>query len=350
MAGKAEKIYSGRELAAFCMQVSLLLKAAVPLYEGLAIMAEDAVMEQEKEMLKNLSLDVELGDPFFTAMEKAGCFPFYVVRMAKLGQQTGTLDQIMEALSDYYEKEYIMMKNIRNAITYPVMMATMLLVVLFVLFTKVMPVFEQVYIQLGVQLSPVSVAASRFGGIFSGIALLLFALVALIAAVAAVAAGAGHAFSWVEKMKDWIKRRNKTMLAVAGRRFTSVLSLTLKSGMELEKGMELAQELVDNSKIAATIKECAAQLQTGTSYFEAMKQTGLFSGFHIQMIKVGTRSGRLDEVMNEISEDYEQQADTSIDNMIARLEPTMVAVLAIVVGLILLSVMLPLAGVLAGIG
>ncbi len=234
--------------------------------------------------------------------------------------------------------------------TYPVLIATMLLVVLFVLFTKIMPVFEQVYIQLGVQLSPVSVAASRFGGIFSGIALLLFALVALAAAAAAIASGAGHAFSWVERLKDWVKRRNKTMLAVAGRRFTSVLALTLKSGLELEKGMDLAQELVDNSKIAATIGECAAQLQAGTSYFEAMKQTGLFSGFHIQMIKVGTRSGRLDEVMNEISEDYEQQADASIDNMIARLEPTMVAVLAVVVGLILLSVMLPLAGVLAGIG
>ena len=235
MAGKADKVYSGRELSAFCMQVSLLLKAAVPLYEGLAIMAEDAATEQEQKMLQELSTDVELGDPFFTALEKAGCFPYYVVRMAKLGQQTGTLDKIMESLSVYYEKEYIMMKNIRNAITYPVMMATMLLVVLFVLFTKVMPVFEQVYAQLGVQLSPVSVAASRFGGIFSGAALALFALAALIAAIAAVASGAGHTFAWVEKLKDMVKRKNKTMLAVAGRRFTSVLSLTLRSGMELDR-------------------------------------------------------------------------------------------------------------------
>ena len=137
---------------------------------------------------------------------------------------------------------------------------------------------------------------------------------------------------------------------VAQRRFTSVLALTLKSGMELEKGMELAEELVNNEKIAKTIHACAEELQVGTPYFEAMKKTGLFSGFHVQMIKIGTRSGRLDDVMADISNDYEQQADTSIDNMIARIEPTMVAVLAIVVGLILLSVMLPLAGVLAGIG
>ena len=81
-----------------------------------------------------------------------------------------------------------------------------------------------------------------------------------------------------------------------------------------------------------------------------MKESGIFSGFHIQMIKVGTRSGHIAEVMKNISEDYEQQADASIDQMISRLEPTMVIVLAVVVGLILLSVMLPLAGVLAGIG
>lgn len=345
-----ESIYSGRELSAFCLQVSLLLKAAVPLDEGLSIMAEDASSEREKKLLKELSEDVELGSPFYVALENAKGFPDYVVKMAKLGQQTGTLDQMMEELSVYYEKEYLMAKNIRNAITYPVMMCAMLLVVLFVLFTRVMPIFEQVYSQLGVQLSPLSLAASRFGGIFSGVALAVFVVLALVVAAAAVASGAGHSFAWAERAREWVKRNNKTALMVAQRRFTSVLALTLKSGMELEKGMELAEELVNNQKIAKTIHECAQELQVGTPYFEAMKKTGLFSGFHVQMIKIGTRSGRLDDVMADISGDYEQQADASIDNMIARIEPTMVAVLAIVVGLILLSVMLPLAGVLAGIG
>lgn len=350
MAGKAEKLYSERELSAFCLQISLLLKAAVPLYEGLLIMSEDAATEEEKKLLKDLSEEVELGEPFFSALEQTQKFPPYVVRMAKLGHQTGTLDQIMEELSVYYEKEYIMMKNIRNAITYPVMMAAMLLVVLFVLFTKVMPVFEQVYVQLGVQLSPVSMAASRFGGIFSGAALAVFVLAAIVMAAASLAAGAGRRVHWLENMKERFKERNRTALAVAGRRFASVLALTLKCGMELEKGMELARELVDNNKVAGMIGACMEKLEIGESYETAMKESGMFSGFHIQMIKVGTRSGHLDEVMKSIAEDYEQQADASIDQMIARLEPTMVAVLAVVVGLILLSVMLPLAGVLAGIG
>ena len=346
----AAKIYTGRELSAFCLQVSILLKAAVPLDEGLYLMADDAPTEEEKKLLHTMGEDVELGDPFYESLERTGAFPPYVVRMAKLGQQSGTLDQMMESLADYYEKEYYMMKNIRNAITYPVMMVGMLLIVLFVLFTRVMPVFEQVYAQLGVQMSPLSQAASRLGGILSGAALVVFVLLAIAVTVAAIAAGAGKELTIAHKLMERLKRNSKTARAAAGRRFTAVLALIIRSGMELEKGMALARELVDNSMVAEKIDICSEKLQEGENYYEAMKESGLFNSFHIQLIKVGVRSGKMDEVMQNISNDYEQQADASIDAMVARLEPTLVAVLAIAVGLILLSVMLPLAGILAGVG
>ena len=346
----AAKVYSGRELSAFCLQISILLKAAVPLDEGLYLMAEDAPTEEEKKLLHTMGEDVELGDPFFESLERTGAFPSYVVRMAKLGQQSGTLDQMMESLADYYEKEYYMMKNIRNASTYPVMMVGMLLIVLFVLFTRVMPVFEQVYAQLGVQMSPLSQAASRLGGILSGAALVVFVLLAVAVLIAAIAAGAGKELTIAHKLMERLKRNSKTALAAAGRRFTAVLALTIRSGMELDKGMELARELVDNGTVAEKIDICSEKLQLGEGYYEAMKESGLFSSFHIQLIKVGVRSGKMDEVLQEISDDYEQQADASIDAMVARLEPTLVAVLAVAVGLILLSVMLPLAGILAGVG
>lgn len=188
------------------------------------------------------------------------------------------------------------------------------------------------------------------GGILSGAALVVFVLLAVAVAVAAIAAGAGKKLTIAHKLMERLKRNSKTARAAAGRRFTAVLALTIRSGMELEKGMALARELVDNSKVAEKIGVCSEKLQEGENYYEAMKESGLFSSFHIQLIKVGVRSGKMDEVMQNISDDYEQQADASIDAMVARLEPTLVAVLAIAVGLILLSVMLPLAGILAGVG
>ena len=342
MAKELKKHYSARELSAFCLQISLLLRAAIPLDEGLSVMAEDAADEEEKKILLHMSEEVELGSPFSAVLQEVGSYPSYVIKMAKLGEETGTLDQMMASLSEYYEKEYILMKSIKNAVTYPIIMIFMLLVVLFVLFTKVMPIFESVYEQLGARLSPVSMAATRLGGMFSG--------VAVVAGIIWLLGRGGKKIGAVEHVADRFKRKSRIALAVANRRFTSVLALTLHSGLELEKGMELAAELVENPAVEEKIKACGEELETGTDYYSAMKNTGLFGGFHVQMIKVGVRSGRLDQVMEEISRSCEEEADTALDNMVNRLEPTMVAVLAVAVGLILLSVMLPLVGVLSAIG
>lgn len=347
---KTEQKYTYQELSAFCLQMSLLLKAAVPLDEGLRIMAEDGANEDEKNRLLFLADEIELGAPAFEALEKTGSFPDYVIKMAKLGDQTGTLDEMMESLSEYYDKEDRMIRNIRNAITYPIMMVLMLLAVLFVLFTRVMPVFEEVYEQLGTRIPPVSQAAIRLGGTFSGIALAAAAVAALAVLGLYMASKAGKKVGLVENLADRFKRSNKTALLAAKRRCSSVLALTLKSGLELEKGIDLAEELVGNSKIQEYLAKCRSDLEIGKGYDEAMKESGLFNGFQIQMIKVGNRSGRLDSVMEDISRGYEEEADASIENTISRLEPTIVAVLAVSVGLVLLSVMLPLVGILSAIG
>ena len=123
--------YSCSQLSAFCLQISLLLEAAVPLDEGFSIMAEDAEDENEKKMLLYMAEGAELGDPCFKVLEDTGVFPAYVVRMAKLGQETGTLDQMMKSLSDYYEKADRLIKAVKNALTDLAMMILMLLVVLF---------------------------------------------------------------------------------------------------------------------------------------------------------------------------------------------------------------------------
>ena len=333
--------YSYEELSAFCLQIALLLEAAVPLEEGLTIMAEDAAEEKEKAMLLYMAEGAELGDPCFKVLEDTGVFPAYVVRMAKLGQETGTLDQMMKSLSDYYEKEDRLIKAVKNAVTYPAMMILMLLVVLFVLFVKVMPIFSKVYEQLGAEMSPVAQ--------FSGVSLVLVALIAVVVAGMSIAAKMGIHVNFIQNVIRQIKNRSKIAQAIAKRRFTAVLSLTLRSGLEFEKGLELAGGLAENDVISEQLKKCSEKLELGESYYDALKETGMFSGFYIQMIKVGTRSGHLDSVMEEISNDYEEIADTAIDNMIARFEPTIVAVLAVSVGLVLLSVMLPLAGVLSAI-
>lgn len=146
--------FTGLSLSGFCMQISILLKSAVPLYEGLSVMAEDASLPKEKEVLSSMSDKLRMGFPFSQAVAEAECFPAYVTQMTLLGERTGTLDAVMEHLSRFYEREYRMGENLRRAVTYPAIMIIMLLAILFILFTKVMPVFSGVYEQLGTSAFP----------------------------------------------------------------------------------------------------------------------------------------------------------------------------------------------------
>lgn len=113
---KTKSPFKGLALAGFCMQISLLFKSAVPIYEGLAVMAEDAADENEKKILTGMSDKIRMGGSFSEAVTEADCFPPYMVEMIVLGERTGTLDVTLEGLSDYYERETRLAESLRRAL------------------------------------------------------------------------------------------------------------------------------------------------------------------------------------------------------------------------------------------
>lgn len=347
---KKARGYDNERLSAFCLQVSLLLDAAIPLADGLEIMAEDAAEAWEKKLLMDLSDEAAVGTPFADALEKTGAFPHYMIRLSKIGQETGNLDRVMKALSEYYDREAKQAEALKNAVTYPAMLVLMLLVVLYVLFSRVMPVFSDVYEQLGAALSPLTKAAMRFGRTASGVALAAVLVLLVLFGVLYFLSVRGIRPGFVDYLADHIWKNSKTSQAIAKRRFASVLSMTMKSGLPVDRGFSLAEEVVENSGIREQIRKCEGLLDTGENYYDVLKSTGLFSGFHIQMIKVGSRSGHLDTMMDAIAQDYEELSEKAMDRFVSGFEPTVVAILAVCVGLVLLSVMLPLAGLLSSIG
>lgn len=341
--------YKGPSLSGFCMQISILLKSAVPLYEGLRVMAEDEADPRKKELLTAFSDQARMGLPFSQTVKESGCFPDYVVNMALLGERTGLLDVTMERLAAHYEKEYQLSETIRRAVTYPATMILMLLIILFVLFTKVMPIFAGVYEQLGAAISPGGLIAIRLGSVLSGAALVFFALLTLLFLAFWIMKKYGRHTRWTFAVLDRIKSRSVISQSAAFRRFCSVMAMSLQCGVSMPEACRIAEHLVDHPAIGKKVKACSGFLSSGISFYESVKQAGLFTGFQLQLIRVGSRTGHLERIMDGLTEDYDQKASDSIDHMIARLEPTIVSILAVAVGLVLLAVMLPLAGALSSI-
>lgn len=347
---KQRTLFTGLTLSRFCLQTSMLLKSATSLSEGFLLMANNSKNKEQTAVLTNMAEQIKQGIPFSQAMKETACFPSYVLHMTLLGERTGTLDVTMERLSDYYEQEYYTKENLRRAITSPAIMLFILMTILFVLFTKVMPLFANVYTQLGASIPKIAVLSIQTGGILSGIALILSFLLLIFFLFVWLRSRKREESIWLHKLFRILEKHSTIANEIALHRFCSVMATSYPCGIDLVEACTLAQSVVGNQQVEDKIEQCAYELEQGKNFSEAIEQSNLFTDFDLQMIRTGTRTGQLEEVLQYLDEDYNRKTYDSIQSLISRLEPIIVLVLAASTGLVLISVMLPLIGVLSSIG
>ena len=154
---------SADALSVFCYQLSLMMHAGIGSEEGVEVLAEDAADPRSKALLESLHAALLDGAPLSEALRASGAFPGYMVRMVEIGQAAGRLDQVLSALAAYYRRESETASAIRRAVLYPAVMAVLVAAVFLVLMTRVLPVFQQVFQQLGLTLSPAAQALMTAG-------------------------------------------------------------------------------------------------------------------------------------------------------------------------------------------
>lgn len=342
-----KRILSNTELASFSSQFFDILRAGISPGEGIAIMLEDCSSPQEREILTAIQDTLNTTGVFSAGLEDAGVFPEYMLNMVRLGEQAGRLDEVMEALSLHYEREAGLAAAIKSAVTYPCIMIGMMLLVVLVLVTKVLPVFHQVFAQFGTDASGMSgvlmnigIALNHYSLAFVIVAALLIALFLYFSRTESGRTLAAKLFSGFGPTRSFYHKN-------AACRFASGMSLTLKSGLTPEEGLKMAGELVPNPAFHKKVDACFTLLTEGAPLAEALSKSGIFTGVHARILLVGDRTGSIDDAMQRIASQYEEELDESIGNAISIIEPTLVAVLSIIVGLILLSVMMPLMGILS---
>ena len=167
------------EIASFCSEMAMILKSGISSLEGVDLLREDAQTKAEKELLDEIYQLVMDTGRLDQALEETKVFPEYLIRMTQIGEETGTLDEVMESLAEHYDREEAIRRSVRSAISYPLLMIGMMLVIIIILMTKVMPVFDQVFRQFGQEMTGFSRgillagnALSRYSAVF---AVLVFA-------------------------------------------------------------------------------------------------------------------------------------------------------------------------------
>lgn len=333
------------EIAALCLELSLLLHAGVGLGDALSLLSE----EEGGALLSGLASRVDMGAPLSAALRESGSFPAYVCGLVETGERTGRTEQALSALSRYYEERVRLGRHVRNALLYPAAMLGLMLVVLGVLLVKVLPVFDSVYTSLGSRLSGLAGGLLTLGRWLEGVMPVLWAALALLAVLTAACVvweplQSVLLAAWQRHFGDrGVSRRlNDARLAQA-------LAMGMAGGLPLEEALELAAGLLEGGGKTRCL-ECRKLLEGGARLSLALEESGLLPRRCCRLLELGQRGGAGDTAMEKIASGLMEEGEAALEGMTARLEPSLVLTCSLLVGLILLSVMLPLMNIMAAIG
>ncbi|MBO6240401.1 MAG: type II secretion system F family protein [Butyrivibrio sp.] len=338
------------EISSFCRQLALLLRAGIAPSDSIEILTQDTEDPSAKEILSSINQVLRSGEKFHVALKMSGVFPDYVSHMVTIGEESGNIDVVMDSLADYYDREENIQSGIKNAISYPLIMVFMMLVVVVVLVLKVLPIFEQVYEQLGTNMSGFSQSLLNLGNLLNRYSVILVCFLVILAIVFFYISYTVSGRNALKKFIGKFAPTKKLMQELECERFASGMVLTLSSGMDTFEGLSLVKKLVETNEMKEKIDKCKELLIDGASFPEALLNSKIFTSFYAQMIDVGFKSGSMDKAMKQIADRFEHETQRKIISAISVIEPTLVIILSIIVGMILLSVILPLMGIMTTIG
>ena len=334
-----------------CKELAMLLEAGMTLHDSLQIMQDDETSKDGKAMMQNLIDALEGGESFATALNGSALFPRYMVHMVEIGEKTGRLVETLEALSEYYDRQSRLSVTIKNSIMYPAILLILMIVVVLILIVQVLPIFNDVFSRLGSQMSSLAVTLMNFGTWLGDAAIVIAIVIAAIFVIAFLA--------WaLQGIRNGLKKAFMNRFGgrgifdhIASSRFSSAMSLAMASGLDVTEAMDVAFSISGGSKaVDAKHKKCFDLLGAGKSLADSLSGAGILSSQDGKMLSIGSKGGKSDEAMAEIARRSDISVQDEIDRIVGKIEPTLVIISSVIVGVILLSVMLPLMGIMTSIG
>ena len=342
---------SNEDISALCTELVYLVHAGIGNADALTILAGDESRPEYKALLEKMAEAADGGEMLSDIFRSNTEFPGYVSRMIAVGEKTGRVEEALSALANTCGRRAGIERSLKSSLLYPSILLLIMLAVIAVLLIYVMPVFSEVYGQLGGSLTGVAGGLLSVGkalGRWSPLLIALFCLaVAFLTAFSAVPAFRS------EIMRRWRKRHGDKGVAAktAEATFAQALSLAMSSGMDIKEAVEGAAELLeDNSSYTEKAEICVQMLKEGATTAEALKTAGLLPAAQCRILEAGIQGGSGEQAMESIAERLTEESEEELESAISRVEPAMVIITSLLVGLILLSVMLPLINIMSAIG
>lgn len=346
-----KKTISNLYLTFLCKELAMLVDAGLTINESVRILLEDEPSSDGKIVLQKVIDELERGNKFSSALENCEVFPAYMIKMIEIGERTGRIEQTLNALAEYYDRQNRLSVTIKKSVLYPAILLVLMVAVVLILIVQVLPIFSDVFGRLGTQMSPLATALMDFGTWFSGAAVVIAAIVLVMLLFAVIVLLSPGLRESIKRafLNKWGSRG--VFGKVASSRYVYAMTLAMASGLDTLDAVDISASAGGGSNTVDQMhRKCRKMVEDGTPLHEALVKSGVLSNQDGKMLAIGVKSGKSDIAMAEIARRSDIDVTENIDRVIGRIEPTLVIASSVIIGVILLSVMLPLMGIMTALG
>ncbi|MEW9053305.1 MAG: type II secretion system F family protein [Neobacillus sp.] len=327
----------------YLRQFATLLKAGVTVVEATSVLAAQTESKALKKALLDVEQELREGNPFSDAVSKyKKIFNPMFINMVRAGEVSGNLDETLEKLADDFEKQHDTRAKVVSALTYPAVIGILAIGAVIFLLVGVVPTFVTMFADMGAELPGITkfvLSASEFMQKFWWIVfLVILTFVFSIMYMKKNKKTKYYLDYFMLRMPIFGNMMQKAALARMMRTLASLFS----SSVPILQAMSIVEKVVENEVIAKVIRESRDSLEKGRSMTEPMSQHWVFPPLVTQMILIGEGTGALDSMMSKIADFYEKEVEQVTDRLKSLIEPIMIVFLAGIVGVIVLSIMMPM--------
>jgi len=341
--GQGKKI-KPLDIALFTRQMATMMKAGVPLLQSFDIISEGVDNQNMRKLVEEVKQEVAAGNSFANSLRKKPLyFDELYCNLVDSGEQSGALENLLDRVATYKEKTESLKAKIKKAMTYPIAVVIVALIVSAILLIKVVPQFQAVFSGFGAELPAFTMMVIHMSEFLQ--AWWFLVLIAIF----------GFSFSIREvhrrskKFRDGFDRAVLKLPIVgdilyksAVARYARTLSTTFAAGVPLVDALDSVSGATGNVVFKEAVNKIKQDVSTGMQLNFSMRATGVFPAMAIQMTSIGEESGALDTMLDKVASFYEEEVDNAVDNLTTLMEPLIMAVLGVLVGGLIIAMYLPI--------
>ncbi|WP_163832604.1 type II secretion system F family protein [Spartinivicinus ruber] len=343
LGGKGKKI-KPMDIAVFTRQLATMMKAGVPLIQSFEITADGCENSNMRDLVNDVKNDVAGGSSLAEALRKRPkYFDDLYCSLVASGEQSGALENLLDRIATYKEKTESLKAKIKKAMTYPIAVVVVAVVVTAILLIKVVPQFQEVFSGFGADLPAFTMFVIEISEFLQAYWLYFLIGIGVIIFASSKA---------LEKSKGLRDGRDRFVLKVpivgdiidksAVARYARTLSTTFAAGVPLVDALDSVAGAAGNIVYYDAARQIKEDISSGQQLQFAMKNTGVFPNLAVQMVGIGEESGALDEMLDKVASHYEEEVDNMVDNLTSLMEPMIMSVLGVLVGGLIVAMYLPI--------